>query len=65
MTKKILFLLVVLTTFKAQSQIIIDNTAPYNTPVYLIDNLLLKFVAYILIACFDCAAWKTFLTDWL
>ena len=41
MTKKILFLLVVLTTFKAQSQIIIDNTAPYNTPVYLIDNVLL------------------------
>ena len=39
--KKILFLLVVLTTFKAQSQIVIDNTAPYNTATYLIDNVLL------------------------
>ena len=41
MTKKILFFLLVLTTFKAQSQIVIDNLVPYNTPVYLIDNVLL------------------------
>ena len=39
--KKTLILLVVLITFKAQSQIVIDNLAPYNTPVYLIDNVLL------------------------
>ena len=26
---------------KVQSQIIIDNTAPYNTATYLIDNVLL------------------------
>ncbi len=39
--KKAILLLVVLVTINAQSQIVIDNTAPYNTPVYLIDNILL------------------------
>ena len=39
--KKILFLLSILIAAKAQSQIVIDNLAPYNTPGYLIDNVLL------------------------
>ena len=41
MMKKLLLLLSLLFSFNAQSQIIIDNTAPYNTANYLIDNVLL------------------------
>jgi gliding motility-associated-like protein len=39
--RKVIFLLVVLFAIKAHSQIIIDNTVPYNTASYLIDNILL------------------------
>ena len=39
--KKILFLLGMLFVFNAQSQIIIDNTAPYNSTTFLIDSVLL------------------------
>ena len=38
---KILFLLTSLFVFSAQSQIVIDNTTPYNTPNYLVNNVLL------------------------
>ena len=41
MMKKLFFLLGVLFGISAQSQIIIDNTAPYNTATYLVDNVLL------------------------
>lgn len=39
--KNIILSLSILFGFSAQSQIIIDNTAPYNTATYLIDNILL------------------------
>ncbi|MEC9208826.1 MAG: choice-of-anchor L domain-containing protein [Bacteroidota bacterium] len=39
--KKAILLLVVLCAIKAQSQIAMDNTAPYNTATYLINNILL------------------------
>jgi len=38
---RLLFLLGLLPFINAKSQIVIDNTAPYNTPVFLIDNVLL------------------------
>ena len=41
MMKRIAFLLLVLFTIKAQSQIVIDNLAPYNSAIYLVDNVLL------------------------
>jgi len=41
MMKRIAFLLLVLFTIKAQSQIVIDNLAPYNSATYLVDNVLL------------------------
>ena len=41
MTKKLLLFISVFSFFNAQSQIVIDNTAPYNTATYLIDNVLL------------------------
>ena len=39
--KKLLFLLALFSFFNAQSQIVIDNAAPYGNPTFLIDNLLL------------------------
>ena len=39
--KKLFLLVSVFSFFNVQSQIVIDNTAPYNTPVFLIDNVLL------------------------
>ena len=39
--KKLLFLLSALLVFNAQSQIVIDNHAPFNSPVCLVDNVLL------------------------
>ncbi|MEC9208892.1 MAG: choice-of-anchor L domain-containing protein, partial [Bacteroidota bacterium] len=39
--KKAILLLVLLSTISVQAQIIIDNTVPYNTATYLIDNILL------------------------
>ena len=41
MMKKLLFLLCVLFSFNIQSQIVIDNTPPYNAVTYLIDSVLL------------------------
>ena len=39
--KKVIIFSLVFFYIHVQSQIIIDNTAPYNTPVYLVDNVLL------------------------
>ena len=39
--KKFFLLVSLLSFFNVQSQIVIDNTPPYNTPVFLIDNILL------------------------
>jgi hypothetical protein len=39
--KKFFLLVSLLSFFNVQSQIVIDNKAPYNTPVFLIDNILL------------------------
>jgi hypothetical protein len=39
--KKLLFLIIIFPFFNAQSQIVIDNTPPYNSPVFLVDNVLL------------------------
>ena len=42
--KKLIFLVVVLLTSQAQSQIIVENGAPYNTTSYLINNILFNFI---------------------
>ena len=39
--KRIIFLLITLFSIQLQSQIVVDNTAPYNTPNYLVNNILL------------------------
>jgi len=39
--RKILVFLVLLFVLKLQGQIVIDNTAPYDSPAYLVDNVLL------------------------
>ena len=39
--KKVIILLLVLFDIKAQSQIVIDNTAPYDVAAYLVDDILL------------------------
>ncbi|MBC8511264.1 MAG: choice-of-anchor L domain-containing protein, partial [Cryomorphaceae bacterium] len=39
--KKLLLLFSVFSFFTVQSQIVIDNTAPFNSPVFLVDNVLL------------------------
>ena len=39
--KRIIFLLAVLVTFTSQSQIVVDNNVPYNSPAYLVDDILL------------------------
>ena len=39
--KKLLFLFLSLSVFNAQSQIVVDNAAPYNTAAFLVDNVLL------------------------
>lgn len=39
--RELIILCSVLLALNVQSQIVIDNTAPYNTPAYLVDNILL------------------------
>ena len=39
--RKVNIFLLMFFCLQLQSQIIIDNNAPYNTPVYLVDNVLL------------------------
>ena len=39
--KKFFLLVSLLSFFNVQSQIVIDNKAAYNIPVFLIDNILL------------------------
>ena len=39
--KKLLFLLTILFGINAQSQIVIDNAAPYNSTAHLVNNVLL------------------------
>ena len=39
--KKLLFLLLSLYAFNAQSQIVVDNTTPYDDPTWLIDSVLI------------------------
>ena len=39
--KNIIFLFLLLVAIRVQSQIIIDNTAPYNSAAYLVDDVLL------------------------
>ena len=39
--RKPFLLLLLFITIKVQSQIVIDNTAPYNSAAYLVDNILL------------------------
>jgi hypothetical protein len=39
--KKLLFLLLSLSVFNAKSQIVVDNTTPYDNPTWLVENILL------------------------
>ena len=39
--KKLLFLLCICIVFNAKSQIVIDNSIPYDSPIFLIDSVLL------------------------
>ncbi len=39
--KKILFLLLAISAFNAYSQIVVDNTAPYDDPVWMTNNILI------------------------
>ena len=39
--KKLIIIFGILSFFNAKSQIVVDNTAPYNAVTYLIDNVLL------------------------
>ena len=39
--KKILFLLLALSAFNAHSQIVVDNTPPYDDPVWMTNNILI------------------------
>ncbi|MDP7566841.1 MAG: choice-of-anchor L domain-containing protein, partial [Flavobacteriales bacterium] len=39
--KKLLFLLLSLSVFNAQSQIVVDNTSPYDDPVWMTNNILI------------------------
>ena len=41
MMRRLVFLLTVLFAFESHSQIVIDNLAPYDSPTYLVDNVLL------------------------
>ena len=39
--KKIFLLITVLFSTISQSQIVVDNNAPYNSPAFLVDDILL------------------------
>ncbi|MDG2263734.1 MAG: choice-of-anchor L domain-containing protein, partial [Flavobacteriales bacterium] len=39
--KKLLFLLLALSAFNAHSQIVVDNTPPYDDPVWMTNNILI------------------------
>ena len=39
--KKLLFLLLSLSVFDVQSQIVVDNTSPYDDPVWITNNILI------------------------
>ena len=40
--RRLLFWLLLLSFMNTKSQIIIDNSQPYNIPTYLLDNVLVR-----------------------